>query len=90
MNRLSRRVKRLETASSVHSGCYDFDLLQRTALNKLSVSDRELLTAALATRDVSELVAARPDLWESWNTAISEATIETGFPIKFDAGDLLL
>ncbi len=92
MNRLSRRLERLEAAVVVRSNGFrwDFDRLQRTAIDKLPVVDHDLLITALAAGDMSRLIEARPDLWECWEQAIYEAAQEIRFPFDVSATDLLL
>jgi len=90
MNGLSKRLKKLEASMSAPSVNYNFDELERATLNKLSVADRDLARAALATSDLRGLMEAHPTVWVRWEQALREAIDELRFPFQIYIADFLV
>ena len=87
MFRLSKRLKKLEAIIQMRSSpSVSTAEVDRIALGKLSLADRNLLQEARATRGL-DLSISHPETWKRWEDALEAAIEETDYPIRFRATD---
>jgi hypothetical protein len=90
VNRLSKRLDRLESRRSTGLWNFDGTDLLRTARGKLSDEERALVNEALAFHGSGKLTELHQDSLDRWEKALREAADETGFPIQITADDLMI
>lgn len=88
MNRLSKRLKKLErTLLEEPRWSVTAAEVDAAALSELSAADRDLVQQAMARRSSLWLMESHPEVWSRWEVALARGFEETGFPIRFRADD---
>ena len=87
MNRLAKRLEKLEAMVAARAGWVSGEEINKIALSKLSAGDREVVEQAIARHDGCWFMDTYPAVWERWDDALGAAMSETGFPIRIRAVD---
>jgi hypothetical protein len=93
MARLQARLKKLEGAVKEPQWNWRYPDVQDCARKKLLAAEAELLDQAIAlieTGRQSEWTEAHRAVWERWDEALGQATVEVHFPIYIHAHDSML
>ena len=88
MNRLSKRLKRLEgTLLEQPHRSVSAAEVDAAALSELSAADRDLVQQAMAKHSSLWLMESHPEVWSRWEVALARGFETTGFLIRFRADD---